>query len=361
MRSRLCPQTSPSRLQNTIISVAHIRIQLEGPLFMEVLAQRYRWLRGTDGSEVQMAQRYSWLRGTAGSEVQLAQRYRWLIDLSRSEAQEQKRSHDNKKKVDVIDLTLDSSSEEEEEPPMKRPCPSLSPVSPPGNNNIINKGVLNLHQSPPVTRAPSRPPVETSYIPPPPPLIQDYRHYYHAANDLPELNFFSFLQGDNQHYNMVMAAAASASSSEEQELLLSRFLPYTSAQMLREAGSGSSSVGVANGNSSSGSSSSLVSSSSLRERDKEVSGLSRSSVEAAAAVAAIYGSIIWLEHPQCETLELSARLWSSVRDSGAQCETLELSARLWSSVRDSGAQCETLELVDPEGAVAALCMCRLHL
>ncbi len=46
--------------------------------------------------------------------------------------------------------------------------------------------VLNLHsQASPVTRAPSMPPVETSYIPPPPPLIQDYRHYYHTATDLP--------------------------------------------------------------------------------------------------------------------------------------------------------------------------------
>lgn len=46
--------------------------------------------------------------------------------------------------------------------------------------------VLNLHsQASPVTRAASMPPVETSYIPPPPPLIQDYRHYYHTASDLP--------------------------------------------------------------------------------------------------------------------------------------------------------------------------------
>lgn len=58
-------------------------------------------------------------------------------DLSRTEAHEQKRgsSADNGKKVDVIDLTLDSSSEDEveDEPLPKRPCPSLSPVSPPPN------------------------------------------------------------------------------------------------------------------------------------------------------------------------------------------------------------------------------------
>uniref|UniRef100_A0A674DQ01 E3 SUMO-protein ligase PIAS1-like n=1 Tax=Salmo trutta TaxID=8032 RepID=A0A674DQ01_SALTR len=104
-------------------------------------------------------------------------------------------SHGSTNKVVVIDLTLDSSSDDDldDEPPLKRSCPSsLSPASPP-----ISKGVLNLHsQVSPVARAPSMPPVETSYIPPPPPLIQDYSHYYHTPNDL-DLNFFSFLQGDN--------------------------------------------------------------------------------------------------------------------------------------------------------------------
>lgn len=62
----------------------------------------------------------------------------FLIDLSHTESHEQKRgsSNDNCKKVDVIDLTLDSSSEDEvddDEPPLKRACPSLSPVSPPPN------------------------------------------------------------------------------------------------------------------------------------------------------------------------------------------------------------------------------------
>lgn len=181
--------------------------------------------------------------------------------------------------------------------------------------------VPNLHsQASPVTRAPSMPPVETSYIPPPPPLIQDYRHYYHTTGDLPDLSFLSFLQGDNQvhgfqtssvaifalfdgysslsrqHYNMVMAAAAaaSASASDDHDLLLNRFLPYGSSPMLREQPGtpGSSTMATTNGGSNSGSTSSLVSSSSLRERDRDshaISGLSRSSVEAAAA--AIYGSI----------------------------------------------------------------------
>lgn len=54
---------------------------------------------------------------------------------------------------------------------------------------ICDHRVLNLHhQASPVTRAPSMPPVEPNYIPPPPPLIQDYRHYYHTPSDLPGMS-----------------------------------------------------------------------------------------------------------------------------------------------------------------------------
>ncbi|XP_029378238.1 E3 SUMO-protein ligase PIAS1 isoform X3 [Echeneis naucrates] len=245
-------------------------------LFMEILNSC------SDCDEIQFKEDGSWSPMRSKKEVQeVSSAYNGVDNSSRTDAHESKRGsyNDNNKKVDVIDLTLDSSSEEEldDEPPPKRACPSLSPVSPPAN-----KGVLNLHsQASPVTRAPSMPPMETSYIPPPPPLIQDYRHYYHTASDLPDLNFFSFLQGDNQHYNMVMAAAAaaSASASEDHNVLLNRFLPYGSSQMLREQPGtpGSSTLAATNGGSNSGSTSSLVSSSSL------------SSVEAAAA--AIYGSI----------------------------------------------------------------------
>uniref|UniRef100_A0A8C3G9Z5 Protein inhibitor of activated STAT 1 n=1 Tax=Cyclopterus lumpus TaxID=8103 RepID=A0A8C3G9Z5_CYCLU len=187
----------------------------------------------------------------------------------------------NGKKVEVIDLTLDSSSEDEgqDSPPPPQPLP-----------------VLNLHhQASPVSRTPSMPAVDTSYIPPIPPLIQDYRPYYHTPNDLSELNFFSFLQGDNhQHYNMVMAAAAAASASDDHELLLNRFLPYStssSSQLFLDQSGASSAASLSaptNGASNSGSSSSLVSSSSLRDTHSTHSS-SRSSAE--AAVAAIYGGI----------------------------------------------------------------------
>uniref|UniRef100_A0A3B5KVB4 Protein inhibitor of activated STAT, 1b n=1 Tax=Xiphophorus couchianus TaxID=32473 RepID=A0A3B5KVB4_9TELE len=239
-------------------------------LFMEILNSC------SDCDEIQFKEDGSWAPMKSKKEVQeVSASYNGVdSDLSRTDSHEHKRgsSNDNNKKVDVIDLTLDTSSEDEQddEPPPKRVCPSLSPVSPPPN-----KGVLNLHsQASPVARTPSMPPVESSYIPPPPPLIQDYRHYYHTS-DLPDLNFFSFLQSDNQHYNMVMAAAAAASASapEDHDLLLNRFLPYSSSQMLREqsATPGGSTLATANGGSNSGSTSSLVSSS--------------------TAAAAIYGSL----------------------------------------------------------------------
>uniref|UniRef100_A0A673BHM9 Protein inhibitor of activated STAT, 1a n=1 Tax=Sphaeramia orbicularis TaxID=375764 RepID=A0A673BHM9_9TELE len=165
----------------------------------------------------------------------------------------------NSKKVEVIDLTLDSSDDDEEgqdsPPPPPPACPSMSPTSPPA----INKGVLNLHhQASPVSRTPSMPAVDTSYIPPVPPLIQDYRFAF--SEHL--LCFFSL-----QHYNMVMAAAAAASASDDHELLLNRFLPYSSSSssqlFLDQSGapSASSLTAPTNGASNSGSSSSsLVSS-----------------------------------------------------------------------------------------------------
>ncbi|KAJ8344440.1 hypothetical protein SKAU_G00317690 [Synaphobranchus kaupii] len=173
-------------------------------LFMEILNSC------VDCDEIQFKEDGSWAPMRWKKEVQeVSASYNGLEGACRTAAPEHRNSSSHgggSKKVEVIDLTLDSSSEDEDDdqPPPKRTCPSLSPASPP-----VNKGVLNLHpQASPVSRAPSMPAVDTNYIPPPPPLIQDYRHYYHTPNDLSDLNFFSFLQGDNhQHYNMVMAGS----------------------------------------------------------------------------------------------------------------------------------------------------------
>uniref|UniRef100_A0A9J8BB87 Protein inhibitor of activated STAT 1 n=1 Tax=Cyprinus carpio carpio TaxID=630221 RepID=A0A9J8BB87_CYPCA len=147
------------------------------------------------------------------------------------------------KKVEVIDLTLDSSSDDDDddddddndndEPPPKRACPSMSPTSPP-----VNKGVLNLHhQASPLARAPSMPAMETNYIPPPPPLIQDYRHYYHTPSDLSDLNFFSFLQGDNHQVGLCSTSLLEGSIVLEQTPMFNhiwcrfKWIVYTRAQI----------------------------------------------------------------------------------------------------------------------------------
>ncbi|XP_076852006.1 E3 SUMO-protein ligase PIAS1-like [Brachyhypopomus gauderio] len=196
-------------------------------LFMEILNSC------VDCDEIQFKEDGSWAPMRSKKEVQeVSASCNGVDGACRTSAPEQKSSSQTSggsKKVEVIDLTLDSSSEEEEEeeePLPKRSCPSLSPTSP-----QMNKGVLNLcTQASPVSRTPSMPQVEPNYIPPPPPLIQDYRHYYPTPNELTDLNFFSFLQGENhQHYNMVMAAAASA--TDDHDLLLNRFLPYGSPQL----------------------------------------------------------------------------------------------------------------------------------
>uniref|UniRef100_A0A8C7MZ59 Protein inhibitor of activated STAT 1 n=1 Tax=Oncorhynchus kisutch TaxID=8019 RepID=A0A8C7MZ59_ONCKI len=270
-------------------------------LFMEILNSC------VDCDEIQFKEDGYWAPMRTKKEVQevsSASYSNGLEGLHRSAVGEQRSSSSHnggssRMKVEVIDLTLDSSSEDDDDdqPPLKRPCPSLSPTSPP----IVNKGVLNLHhQVSPVSRTPSMPSVDTSYIPPVPPLIQDYRPYYHAPNQLTDLNFFSFLQGDNhQHYNMVMAAAAAASASDDHELLLNHFRPYTtssssSSQLFLDQSGAPSSGSLApvnggdGGNSSGGSSSSLVSSSSLRDTH---STHSHTHPTADVAAAALYGAV----------------------------------------------------------------------
>ncbi|KAM4039300.1 E3 SUMO-protein ligase PIAS1 isoform 1-T1 [Anomaloglossus baeobatrachus] len=175
------------------------------------------------------------------------------------------------KKVEVIDLTIDSSSdEEEEEPCAKRSCPSITPASP-----LSNKGLMSLpHQASPISRTPSLPAVDSTYMNTP--LIQDYRHPFHMTPmpyDLQGLDFFPFLSGDNQHYNTSLLAAAAAAASEEPDLLhSSRFFPYTTSQIFLDqlSGGATASLPATNG-SNSGSNSSLVSSNSLRDNHNAAS------------------------------------------------------------------------------------------
>ncbi|OWK50429.1 E3 SUMO-protein ligase PIAS1 [Lonchura striata] len=233
-------------------------------LFMEILKFC------TDCDEIQFKEDGSWAPMRSKKEVQeVTASYNGVDGCISSSLEHQVSSHqqsNKNKKVEVIDLTIDSSSDEEdEEPSAKRSCPSISPASP-----MNSKGILNLpHQASPVSRTPSLPAVDTSYINTS--LIQDYRHPFHMTPmpyDLQGLDFFPFLSGDNQHYNtsLLAAAAAAVSASDDQELLHSRFFPYTSSQMFLDQlnAGGSSSLPATNG-SSSGSNSSLVSSTSLRD------------------------------------------------------------------------------------------------
>ncbi|KAJ7419591.1 E3 SUMO-protein ligase PIAS1 [Pitangus sulphuratus] len=199
-------------------------------LFMEILKFC------TDCDEIQFKEDGSWAPMRSKKEVQeVTASYNGVDGCISSSLEHQVSSHqqsNKNKKVEVIDLTIDSSSdEEEEEPSAKRSCPSISPASP-----LNNKGILNLpHQASPVSRTPSLPAVDTSYINTS--LIQDYRHPFHMTPmpyDLQGLDFFPFLSGDNQ-----------------------MFLDQLNA-------GGSSSLPATNG-SNSGSNSSLVSSNSLRE------------------------------------------------------------------------------------------------
>ncbi|XP_063169931.1 E3 SUMO-protein ligase PIAS1 isoform X1 [Candoia aspera] len=230
-------------------------------LFMEIL--KYC----TDCDEIQFKEDGSWAPMRSKKEAQeVTTSFNGVEGCLSSSVDHQVSSHQSNKnkKVEVIDLTIDSSSdEEEEEPSVKRRCPSLSPASP-----INSKSLLSLpHQVSPVSRTPSLPAVDTSYINTS--LLQDYRHPFHMtpmSYDLQGLDFFSFLPADNQHYSTSILAAAAVSTSDDQELLHSRFFPYASSQMfLDQLNTGGSAALPTTNGSNSGSNSSLVSSTSIRE------------------------------------------------------------------------------------------------
>ncbi|NXC43741.1 PIAS2 ligase, partial [Penelope pileata] len=99
------------------------------------------------------------------------------------------------KKVDVIDLTIESSSDEEENPPMKRKCALTSEMQ-----GSPTKGVLMYQPS--SVRVPSVTTVDTAAIPP---SLTDYAVPYHhpsissISSDLPGLDFLSLIPVDSQY------------------------------------------------------------------------------------------------------------------------------------------------------------------
>ncbi|KAM9167912.1 E3 SUMO-protein ligase PIAS2 isoform 3-T3 [Mergus octosetaceus] len=101
----------------------------------------------------------------------------------------------NKKKVDVIDLTIESSSDEEEDPPAKRKCIFMSETQ-----GSPTKGVLMYQPS--TVRVPSVTTVDTAAIPP---SLTDYPVPFHhppissISSDLPGLDFLSLIPVDSQY------------------------------------------------------------------------------------------------------------------------------------------------------------------
>ncbi|XP_039400220.1 E3 SUMO-protein ligase PIAS2 isoform X1 [Mauremys reevesii] len=102
----------------------------------------------------------------------------------------------NKKKVDVIDLTRESSSDEEEDPPAKRKCIFMSETQ-----GSPTKGVLMYQPS--TVRVPSVTTVDPAAIPP---SLTDYSVPFHhsqissMSSDLPGLDFLSLIPVDPQQY-----------------------------------------------------------------------------------------------------------------------------------------------------------------
>ncbi|NXJ72490.1 PIAS2 ligase, partial [Rostratula benghalensis] len=101
----------------------------------------------------------------------------------------------NKRKVDVIDLTTESSSDEEEEIPVKRKCILMTEMQ-----GTPGKGVL-VYQ--PSVRVPSVTTVDAATIPP---SLTEYPVPFHhppissISSDLPGLDFLSLIPVDSQQY-----------------------------------------------------------------------------------------------------------------------------------------------------------------
>ncbi|XP_073069100.1 E3 SUMO-protein ligase PIAS2 isoform X1 [Manis javanica] len=105
-------------------------------------------------------------------------------------------SEASKKKVDIIDLTIESSSDEEEDPPAKRKCIFMSETQ-----SSPTKGVLMYQPS--SVRVPSVTSVDPAAIPP---SLTDYSVPFHhtpissMSSDLPGLDFLSLIPVDPQQY-----------------------------------------------------------------------------------------------------------------------------------------------------------------
>ncbi|XP_010218882.1 PREDICTED: E3 SUMO-protein ligase PIAS3 [Tinamus guttatus] len=100
---------------------------------------------------------------------------------------------EGRRKVEVIDLTLDSSSDEEE-PLAKKQCPVSSAAAPAATGP---KGVLTIAHGSSVLQSPPLAALRSDYLSTLP--IPDYRPSFQVSSELQGLDLFSFLQSENQH------------------------------------------------------------------------------------------------------------------------------------------------------------------
>ncbi|XP_039766856.1 E3 SUMO-protein ligase PIAS3 isoform X2 [Ornithorhynchus anatinus] len=125
---------------------------------------------------------------------------------------------EKKPKVEVIDLTLDSSSEEEEErdegPPLaKKPRPVVAAATPGA------KGTLSADHRP--SSGLRTPPLAGDFLTGLP--LPDYPPAFSLPGDIQGLDLFSFLQSENQRYG------PSVITSLDEQDALSRFFQYRGA------------------------------------------------------------------------------------------------------------------------------------
>ncbi|KAM9368455.1 LOW QUALITY PROTEIN: E3 SUMO-protein ligase PIAS3 [Phaethornis superciliosus] len=151
-------------------------------LFMEILNSC------TDSDEIQFMEDGSWCPMKPKKEnPEVCQTSAFsAIQATSLYTVEGKSSPEGKKKVEVIDLTLESSSDEEE-PPAKRHCPPSSGAKGPSGVDP---------QAPSVLRSPPRAALGSDFLP-----VPDFPPSYQISSELQGLDLFSFLQNENQHYS----------------------------------------------------------------------------------------------------------------------------------------------------------------
>uniref|UniRef100_A0A8B9ZB24 Protein inhibitor of activated STAT 3 n=1 Tax=Buteo japonicus TaxID=224669 RepID=A0A8B9ZB24_9AVES len=154
-------------------------------LFMEILNSC------TDCDEIQFMEDGSWCPMKPKKENQEVCQTSAFTSSLYTVSSEGKNSSEGKKKVEVIDLTLDSSSDEEE-PPAKKQCPVSSVALPTAAGP---KGVLSIdHQPSSVLRSPPMAALGSDYL-------SNLPRFIFPLFIFLGLDLFSFLQTENQHYS----------------------------------------------------------------------------------------------------------------------------------------------------------------